>query len=180
MLQDINNAIYDRPNVESILEQKFQIGPVSFIEYSNLIEEAHKAREEKKFDQAIQSYNDAIKVLPDVPVAYIGRGEAKEAKAAELKDNDLQSVLDDYTKALEILPENPQVLEKRAKVYGKLKNTAQAIADLNKRKEALEEEAKFRFQHQQTLRRYIRRQAINKPESAALKKATTAELKKMT
>lgn len=73
-------------------------------------------------DQALKDANDAIGVLPDES-AYTVRGHIYRRK------DDLESCLQDYSRAVQLCPESPDFLENRAQVFEMMGRDSDAQAD---------------------------------------------------
>jgi tetratricopeptide (TPR) repeat protein len=73
-------------------------------------------------DQALRDANDAIATLPD-EAAYTVRGHVHRNRG------DLEACLRDYTRAIRLCPDIPELLENRAELYELMGRTAEARSD---------------------------------------------------
>jgi tetratricopeptide (TPR) repeat protein len=73
--------------------------------------------------QAIESFNRAIKLNPHMATAYFNRGLAWEAS-----DN-IPKTLEDYAKAIELEPNDAEVYFRRSAVYFMLEDFEKTVAD---------------------------------------------------
>lgn len=78
---------------------------------------------DKDFTSALQTMDGMVDNYPDQPLAYIGRGLILDSL------NRTDEAIADYTKAIELDPENSGAYLNRAVVYTKLNNPDKAIAD---------------------------------------------------
>ncbi|MFA5503944.1 MAG: tetratricopeptide repeat protein, partial [Vulcanimicrobiota bacterium] len=93
--------------------------------------EAHTARawlhmEQKKYDQAVVSYEEALKLEPDSSEAY--RGLANVYRAQKKYDKALEA----YDKALSLAPSDPYAYSARAGLKIDMKKWAEAMEDFNR------------------------------------------------
>ena len=77
------------------------------------------------YQQAVQSFTDAINIFPRNAYGYFGRGTAYN----ELYNN--QKALDDFNKSIEIAP-NHFTYNNRGKINFEMKNYSAALEDFNK------------------------------------------------
>ncbi len=73
-------------------------------------------------DQALRDSNDAVGVMPD-PSAYAMRGHVYQEMGK------LEKCLEDYSRSVQLEPDNPVLLENRAEVYEKLGKDKEAESD---------------------------------------------------
>jgi len=78
------------------------------------------------FEKAIEDYNKAIELNPNIAQGYNNRGNAY----GKLKEH--EEAIEDYNKALEFNPEYAAAYYNRGTAYGKLKQHEKAIEDYNK------------------------------------------------
>jgi Flp pilus assembly protein TadD len=76
----------------------------------------------KDHDQALRDVNEAIAIMPD-EASYMVRGHVYRAMG------NLDKCLEDYTRAVQLLPDEPGIRETRAEVYEELGRLEEAIAD---------------------------------------------------
>ncbi len=88
--------------------------------------QANQYQDLNDYDNAIKSYNKAIKLQTDVPYFYNNRGIAY----GKLKK--YGKALSDYNKTIELNPNYENAYNNRGIVYDKLKKYEEAIADYNK------------------------------------------------
>jgi tetratricopeptide (TPR) repeat protein len=74
------------------------------------------------FDQALRDTNEAVTLMPDEE-SYKVRGDVYR------ESGDLKRCLDDYTRAVQLSPNDPALRERRADVYEELGRPEQAAAD---------------------------------------------------
>jgi tetratricopeptide (TPR) repeat protein len=96
---------------------------------------AHLNMEE--YDQAIQNYDKAIELNPNLAIAYNNRGNAYEDKG------EYDRAIQDYDKAIELNPNLAIVYNCRGNVYVDKGKYDQAIQDYNKAIELDPENAEF-------------------------------------
>jgi tetratricopeptide (TPR) repeat protein len=81
--------------------------------------------DKKDFKGAIEDYNQALKLNPEYPDAYYGRGATKSYLG------DYKAAIADYNQALKLKPEYPDAYLERGKAKHWLKDYKGAIADYN-------------------------------------------------
>ena len=79
-----------------------------------------------KYDEAIEDYNEAIKLNPHYARSYKNRGLAYYTKG------DISRAIDDYTKAIELDPDNAYVYNNRGTAYSEKGEFSLALKDLNR------------------------------------------------
>ena len=85
------------------------------------------------WEEAIPAYGLVIRILPDLAVAYHGRGYAYYNEAIEEEnDNLFKPAMEDYDKAIELKPEFARAYKDRAVLRHRLGDTDAAIADLER------------------------------------------------
>lgn len=89
-------------------------------------EQGKKLYEKKEFDQAISSYNEAIKLNPKLVKAYNNRGIVYVVKSQ------LDQAIADFNKAIELDPNNGKAYNNRAVAYWYKGDTAKARQDIAK------------------------------------------------
>ena len=80
----------------------------------------------KKYDEAIDDYNEAIALKPNYAPVYSIRGYAYRIKG------DFESAIKDYTKLIELRPDNADAYCDRGIAYSKNGDFERAIQDFNK------------------------------------------------
>jgi len=85
-----------------------------------------KAYEEKKYDDAVRYYTEAIELNRDNSGAYNNRGCAYD------KLKDYYKAIDDYSKTIDLNPKYSLAYNNRGIVYGRQEEYDLAIADFNK------------------------------------------------
>ena len=93
--------------------------------FNQKIEEGWKFYAAGNYQQAVQSFTDAINIFPRNAYGYFGRGTAY----SELKE--MQNALDDFNKSIEIAP-NHFTYNNRGKINFELNNNQAALEDFNK------------------------------------------------
>ena len=85
------------------------------------------------WEEAIPAYGLVVRILPDMAVAYHGRGYAYYNEALE-EDNDnlFKPAMEDYDKAIELKPGFARAYQDRAILHHRLGDTDAAIADLER------------------------------------------------
>ncbi len=85
------------------------------------------------WEEAIPAYGLVVRILPDMAVAYHGRGYAYYNEAIE-EDNDnlFKPAMEDYDKAIELKPGFARAYQDRAILHHRLGDTDAAIADLER------------------------------------------------
>lgn len=83
-------------------------------------------RRSKKYDKAINAYNQALQLNPNYERAYNNRGNVYY----DLKE--YEKAIQDYNKALELNPDYAAAYSNRANIYSDLKEYEKAIQDYNK------------------------------------------------
>ncbi|HQI71868.1 MAG TPA: tetratricopeptide repeat protein [Smithella sp.] len=78
-----------------------------------------------KTKEALQHFNDAIRLKPDYMLALINRG------TAYYKLGSYQQAIDDYNQVIRLKPDYADAYNNRGLAYGKLGQYQQAIADFN-------------------------------------------------
>ena len=86
----------------------------------------NKAANEKNPFDALQLFDQAIKVMPDSEVAYQKRGDLKNAMG------DIDGALADYAKAISITPDNGELYFKRAKIFLAMGEYEKALPEAKK------------------------------------------------
>ena len=76
-----------------------------------------------QWDQAVQDYNEAIRIAPEFAYHYEHRGDCYYEKS------DYERAVADYSDAIRLEPQNKHFYEDRAKVYRKLGNIELANID---------------------------------------------------
>ena len=85
------------------------------------------------WEEAIPAYGLVIRILPDMAVAYHGRGYAYYNEAIEEEnDNLFRPAMEDYDKAIELKSEYAQAYKDRAILHHRLGNTDAAISDIER------------------------------------------------
>ncbi len=85
------------------------------------------------WEEAIPAYGLVIRIIPDMAVAYHGRGYAYYNEAIEEEnDNLFKPAMEDYDKAIELKPEFAQAYKDRAILHHRLGDTEAAIADIER------------------------------------------------
>ena len=85
------------------------------------------------WEDAIPAYGLVIRILPDLAVAYRGRGVAYYNEAIEKEnDNLFRPAREDLDKAIELKPEYADAYKDRALLHRHLGDTEAAIADLER------------------------------------------------
>ena len=79
---------------------------------------------QNEFKLAIEQYDRAIAVYPEVAAYYLKRGEAF------FKNKQIEQSIEDFTKAIEIQPENYEAYFDRARSYVAGNQKDKAIADI--------------------------------------------------
>jgi tetratricopeptide (TPR) repeat protein len=96
---------------------------------------AWKLRSDKRYEEAVQAYGQAIEVVPDYTPVWFQRGWVR---LDILKQYSL--AVPDWSKVIELEPNNASAWNHRGFAYRKLHQCEKAIADLNK---AIELNAKY-------------------------------------
>ncbi len=79
-----------------------------------------------KLKEAIQHYNEAIRLNPQIPASYNNRGNTYYKK----RESDL--AIQDYSKAIELDPQGKEAYYNRGNAYMKKRESDLAIRDLNR------------------------------------------------
>ena len=83
------------------------------------------------WEEAIPAYGLVIRIIPDMAVAYHGRGYAYYNEAIqEENDNLFKPAMEDYDKAIELKPGFARAYQDRAILHHRLGHTDAAIDDL--------------------------------------------------
>ena len=114
------DKIKDLPNSKKIIESLEKI--------KNLTAEGHLIKgdayiSDKRFDKAIEEYNEALKINKSSSKIYFHRGLAYGKK------NNLNQAIRDYDKAIELDPKNGYAYGNRGFAYSLNKETNKAIED---------------------------------------------------
>ncbi len=112
------------PKQKEVIIQDFQQQDKIFI-FNYKLEEGWKFYSDENYQDAVQSFTEAINSNPRNADGYFGRGTAYN----ELHEN--QKALEDFDKSIEIAP-NFYTYNNRAKVHYELKNYSEALEDFNK------------------------------------------------
>ncbi|MDP6959709.1 MAG: tetratricopeptide repeat protein, partial [Planctomycetota bacterium] len=92
----------------------------------DLLEKGYASYKKGLYQDAIDSYTEAIQIFPNYGLAYRVRGDAKR----QSKDN--EGAISDYTSALKINPEDVTAYNLRGVAWSNLKDHQKAIADYTK------------------------------------------------
>lgn len=75
----------------------------------------------RSYDRALQAYEKALKIRPELPEAWIGKGNVQQASS------NFKEALNSYEKAIQLQPRNWQAWVGRAQVLDKLGKSQEAI-----------------------------------------------------
>jgi tetratricopeptide (TPR) repeat protein len=92
------------------------------------IKGADTRRHNRNWDSAIWEYTQAIRLEPKHPAAYVGRGDAYEAKGEHEK------AIADYTEAIRLKPNYAMAYNNRGIAYQNRGDTKKAQADFDQAK----------------------------------------------
>jgi len=101
-------------------------GMVAAQDVKTQVEKGIASCEAGKFDQAMQEFNDALKVKPNDPALLDYRGTVYRCKGQNDK------ALQDFNKAIELDPKFGRAYRDRAMVYYDLADFDKSLADLKK------------------------------------------------
>ncbi|WP_170231368.1 tetratricopeptide repeat protein [Pseudonocardia kunmingensis] len=121
----IRADIYDDANKPGKAIQEFTMltqAQIPELRQISLLSRARLLIQIGDLDQALKDANDAIATLPDES-AYILRGHVHR------RNGDLESCLQDYSRAIQLCLESPDFLSERADVYEMLGNAEEAEND---------------------------------------------------
>jgi tetratricopeptide (TPR) repeat protein len=82
-----------------------------------------------KLEEAIQDFNQAIRLAPDQPDPYLNRGATWEAQG------NFQAAIADYNQVLAIDPQDPMAYNNRGNAEGGMGNWQEALKDFQKASE---------------------------------------------
>ena len=97
--------------------------------YESFIEEGLSAAKEQRYDEAIESFRQALKTYPDDirnALAYANIAHIQELKGEQMK------AIDSYDMALSIAPLNVPILKAQGDLYMTLGNQSKALLDYSK------------------------------------------------
>jgi len=83
-------------------------------------------QEMQNFSRAIEDLDQAVRIDPDLAIAYCWRG------ACRVETNDINRALADFTIAISLAPNKASIYAARASVWGSLDKHELAISDLSK------------------------------------------------
>ncbi len=92
-------------------------------------EQGNRYFDNNQYQKAIESYNNAIKIIPEYEYAYYNRGTAK------LRLKEYINSIEDFNKAIEINPNNPTYYNNRGAAYKLIGEFERARIDFKKKYE---------------------------------------------
>ncbi len=101
-------------------------GALTAQDVKSLVDKGVASMEDGHIDQALQSFNQALKLKPNDPALYDYRGMAYRVKGQD----DL--ALQDFNKAMELDPRFARAYRNRAMVYYDRTDYEKSVADLEK------------------------------------------------
>ncbi|MGB3208718.1 MAG: tetratricopeptide repeat protein [Crinalium sp.] len=110
------------PEATAAITEAIQISPRAVFYYNRGIVYAYQ----KQWQQAINDYNQAIKIDPQLAYAYNGRGTVYAYQ------KQWQQAINDYNQAIKIDPQLAYVYKNRGVVYHAQENFSAALSDYNK------------------------------------------------
>ena len=103
-----------------------ETGQVTRREAVSALEQGRRHYNRGDYHQAIQEYNEFMKLVPGKADAHYRRGMAYD------KLGDFNRAIQDYDRAIEINPKHVEAYNNRGVIYGKLGNKKREIADYAK------------------------------------------------
>jgi len=100
--------------------------------------QANTHYEKQELDQALEDYNQAIQLNPDLAKAYSNRG------AVYGKQGKLEKALEDFNQAIQLNPDLAEAYRNRGIIYKKQGNQEKAIQDLEKAASLYQQQGKTR------------------------------------
>ena len=91
--------------------------------------------DERKYEEAIAAFTEAIKIEPDESSNYQNRGAAREmllSQSGATTLNEYEGVIADYTEAINLDPNTPVSYYQRGILIAKVGRTHEAVLDLEK------------------------------------------------
>ncbi len=90
------------------------------------LEQGNRLAEEGRYEQAIEKYDEVIRLNPESAEAYYNRG------VTNTDLGQLQSAIEDYDEAIRLNPEFAEAHNNRGIAYRELGRKIEAVADLEK------------------------------------------------
>ena len=123
------------PDFEGFARQHGQNVPYTQLAVSQYNKLGLRRIDERKYEEAIAAFTEAIKIEPDESSNYQNRGAAKEmllSQSGATTLNEYEGVIADYTEAINLDPNTPVSYYQRGILIAKVGRTHEAVLDLEK------------------------------------------------